>query len=115
MHIRVFDLLTSVEADHIEKKIDSLLEMTNTVSNYFTSQDILKRNLLNYQDNTLQAQSEKDLLNANNEVMMTNGAYCNFVYRPMLKKPEVEAYVPSQEEILDRDIFEFYQQNAAKT
>jgi len=52
-HEKVFDLIASVEADLIVKEIKSLNYIINILKNYQDSNEILKANIMGYQESQI--------------------------------------------------------------
>jgi hypothetical protein len=53
LHEKIFDLLVSVDVDMVMKEIQSLNYITNILKNYQESSEILKNNVMDYQENII--------------------------------------------------------------
>ena len=53
MHEKIFDLFASIDSEMIIKEIKSLAYISNIIKNYGESSEVLKSNVLDYQENAI--------------------------------------------------------------
>ena len=73
LHERVFDLLTSVDVDEIEKEIKTLIYTSNIVYNYLQYSGALKENMLHFEENAIIPNGENTLIQGDNQMVLGIG------------------------------------------
>ena len=51
LHLKIFDLIVSIDIDLVKKELHSLHYISNILLNYQETNDVLKMNILEYEDN----------------------------------------------------------------
>jgi len=51
LHLKIFDLIVSIDIDLVRKELHSLHYISNILLNYQETNDVLKMNVLEYEDN----------------------------------------------------------------
>ena len=69
----MFDLLTSVDVDEIEKEIKTLIYTSNIVYNYLQYSGALKENMLHFEENAIIPNGENTLIQGDNQMVLGIG------------------------------------------
>ena len=82
MHEKVYDLLVSIDPVQVSAEIGSLEYIGNILRNYKDSNEVMKANVLGYQENLIQPKQRRSLSSADNEMILGLSRYDRANHEP---------------------------------